>query len=170
MFLSFWRPRWPSNAGHAGCVTPLLHPTLAITQVGSDAIPSLDPRSSTKQGRCGGRCPQGLSQQAHRAVCPPTGSGVSLPGPTCTTTAAASCRLARAHQPQRRGMARRGTGAEALSYVTRPPLCLFSHNFLNLLGDWGKEPLFGFGCEVLDASLPGLRPSDPSNEDRWKED
>lgn len=70
----------------------------------------------------------------------------------------------------RRGTARHRAGAGALSYVTRPLLCLFSHNFLNLLGGWGKEPLFCFGCEVLDASLPGLRPSDPSDEDRSRED
>lgn len=82
-----------------------------------------------------------------------------------SAAAVMSRRLARARQPRRRG-----AGAGALSYVTRPPLCLFSHNFLNLLGGWGKEPLFCFGCEVLDASLPGLRPSDPSNEDRSRED
>lgn len=82
-----------------------------------------------------------------------------------SAVAVMSHRLARARQPRRRS-----AGAGALSYVTRPPLCLFSHNFLNLLGGWGKEPLFCFGCEVLDALLPGLRPSDPSNEDRLRED
>lgn len=71
----------------------------------------------------------------------------------------------RAHHPQRHG-----AGAGKLSYVSRPLLCLFLCNFLNLLGGWGKELLFCFGCEVLEALLPGLHPSDPSNEDRLRED
>lgn len=69
-----------------------------------------------------------------------------------------------------RGTAQHSTGAGVLSYVTRSPLCLVSHNFLNLLGGWGKETLFCFGCEVLDALLPGLHLSDPSDEDRLRED
>lgn len=112
---------------------------------------------------------QGLISLGSLTASPPTEAQIShaLQLPSCPT----GCQgLASRGTEAQRAMAWHSMGAGVLSYVTRSPLCLVSHNFLNLLGGWGKETLFCFGCEVLDALLPGLHPSDPSHEDRSRED